>query len=129
MFPCLGVSSVSLDDFKNIIVTGTVNAITVRKELKNYRPVLVISKPTRSDESDEEGGSDEESYGDEMRSLLWKSEESGDSNSLTSVSATCEPHGTKPMENPFRSLAVKTDLKSASEMTGSNRMHTSLFVQ
>ncbi|KAL1195096.1 Disease resistance protein RPP2A [Cardamine amara subsp. amara] len=215
LFKIPGVLSVSLDDSENIIVTGTVGPITVRKELKRHRPVLVISRPMRS-ESDEEGGSEqldgellmEEAYSDETYSKLPSetpsvSSNSGDSDSrnditpvtskptttalnnewdsdsgkditavasktattalnnewdsfreflsnrlhpltisacstkdvidflrtrLTSgveaaealvgyLSATCEAHGIRLIENPFRSLAVTTFLKSASEVT------------
>ncbi|EFH46244.1 predicted protein [Arabidopsis lyrata subsp. lyrata] len=192
IFKLPGVSSVIVDDSEDIIVTGTVDPITIRKELKQHRPLLVLSRPMRSDESDEEGGSEqldgellssmEEVYSDETLSELWTGAPSASSNSWDSDSgndmtilaskitttalnndwdsfreflnnrlapltiscakdvidflrmrqtsgmeavealagylkAMCEAHGIRPMDNPFRSLAVTSYLKSASEMT------------
>ncbi|XP_010434403.1 PREDICTED: probable WRKY transcription factor 19 isoform X2 [Camelina sativa] len=104
IFNLPGVSSVIVDDSEDIIVTGTVDPMTVRKELKQHRPLLVISRPMRSDESDEEGGSEqldwellslEDAYSDETLSTLWTgtpsaSSISGDSdsgNDMTIVAA------------------------------------------
>lgn len=181
-----------MDDSENIIVTGTMDPMTVRKELKQHRPLQVIYRPMRCDESDEEGGSEqldgeplsmEEAYSDETLPKLWTgtpsvTSKSGDvdsrndmtivaskitttalndywdsfreflSNRLTPLTisgcsakdvidflrmqqtsgmegaealvgylkAMCEAHGIRPMGNPFRSLAVTSYLKSASEM-------------